>query len=166
MIAGVPTGGRGALLIGGEWRPPTSGRYVPVIDPSTGQPIGEAPVASADEARSAVEAAAAVEESWGATPGHVRAKILRATAARMRDDRETMARLIASEVGKPIVDARVEVDRAIFVFELAAEEVRQLGERATRPTPSRGPPATSTGSCSRFATRSGWSSRSARSTSR
>ncbi len=127
MIAGVPTGGRGALLIGGEWRPPTSGRYVPVIDPSTGQPIGEAPVASADEARSAVEAAAAVEESWGATPGHVRAKILRATAARMRDDRETMARLIASEVGKPIVDARVEVDRAIFVFELAAEEVRQLG---------------------------------------
>jgi len=37
-----------------------------------------------------------------------------------------MARLIASEVGKPIVDARVEVDRAVGVYELAAEEIRQL----------------------------------------
>jgi succinyl-CoA reductase len=126
MVAGVPSGGRGALLIGGEWRPPASGKYVPVTDPSTGRPLGEAPVASADEARAAVEAAAGVEDSWGATPGHVRAKILRATAARLRNDRETMARLIASEVGKPIVDARVEVDRAVGVYELAAEEVRQL----------------------------------------
>src|SRR5208283_2630068 len=127
VIEGVPKGGRGALFIGGEWRPQASGKYAPVVDPSNGQTIGEAPLASADEARAAVEAAAAVEESWGSTPGHVRAKILRATAARMRDDRETIARLIASEVGKPIVDARVEADRAIGVFELAAEEVRQLG---------------------------------------
>ena len=127
MVAGVPAGGRGALLIGGEWRPPESGKYVPVIDPSTGQPLGEAPVASADEARAAVDAAAAVEESWGATAGHVRAKILRATASRLQADRETMARLIASEVGKPIVDSRVEVDRAVGVFEFAAEEVRHLG---------------------------------------
>jgi len=126
MIAGIPGGGRGALLIGGEWRPPASGKYASVVDPSTGKPIGEAPVASADEARAAIEAAAAAEESWGATPGHLRAKILRTAAVRLHDDRETMARLIASEVGKPIVDARVEVDRAVGVYELAAEEVRQL----------------------------------------
>jgi len=127
MVAGVPAGGRGALLIGGEWRPPQEGKYVPVIDPSTGKAIGEAPVASADEAKAAVDAAAAVEESWGATPGYVRAKVLRAASLRLQSDRETMARLIATEVGKPIVDARVEVDRAIGVYELAAEEIRQLG---------------------------------------
>ena len=127
MVAGVPTGGRGSLFIGGEWRPPAGGTYAAVIDPSTGQTVGEAPIASADEARAAVEAAAAVEESWGATPGHVRAKILRAAAARLRDDRETVARLIASEVGKPIGESRLEVDRAVGVFELAAEEIRHLG---------------------------------------
>jgi len=127
VIAGVPTGGRGSLFIGGEWRPPASGAYSSVIDPSTGRSIGEAPIASADEARAAVAAAAVVEESWGTTPGHVRARILRAAAARLRDDRETMARLIASEVGKPIADSRVEVDRAVGVYELAAEEIRHLG---------------------------------------
>jgi len=127
VLAGIPAGGRGALFIGGDWRPPAGGKYAAVIDPSTGLSIGEAPIASADEARAAVEAAASVEESWGFTPGHLRAKILRSVAARLRDDRETMARLIASEVGKPIVDARVEADRAAGVFDLAAEEVRHLG---------------------------------------
>ena len=127
MVAGIPSSGRGALFIGGEWKPPSSGTYAPVVDPSTGRSFAEAPIASADEARAAVEAAAAVEESWGTTPGHIRAKILRAAAARLREDRETMARLIATEVGKPIVDARVEADRAVGVFEIAADEIRHLG---------------------------------------
>jgi len=127
LAGGALDRGRGALFIGGEWRPPSSGTYTAVIDPSTGRSIGEAPIATADEARAAIEAAAAVEDSWGATPGHVRAKVLRAASARLRDDRETIARLIASEVGKPIADARVEADRAAEVFGLAAEEIRQLG---------------------------------------
>lgn len=37
-----------------------------------------------------------------------------------------MARLIATEVGKPIVEARVEADRAAGVFEFAADEIRHL----------------------------------------
>ncbi len=127
MADGVPAGGKGALFIGGAWRPPASARYTTVRDPSTGRPIGEAPVATAAEARAAVDAAADAEEAWGNVPGHERARILRAVAARLAADRETMARLIATEVGKPIVDARVEADRAAGVFLLAAEEIRQLG---------------------------------------
>jgi len=127
MTDGIPSGGRGALLIDGAWRAPSGGSYAPVVDPSTGRPIGEAPVASAGDARAAIDAAADREESWGRTPGHARARILRAAADRLRADRETMARLIATEVGKPITDARVEVDRAAEVYVLAAEEIRHLG---------------------------------------
>jgi succinyl-CoA reductase len=124
---GIPAGGKGRLLIGGEWRAPSSGRYSDVRDPSTGRVLGQAPVASAEEARAAVDAAAAVEDRWAGVPGHERARILRAAAERLRADRETMARLIAMEVGKPIVDARIEADRASGVFLLAAEEIRHLG---------------------------------------
>jgi succinyl-CoA reductase len=127
VIDGFPANGRGALLIGGEWRAPSSGRYAPVHDPSTGRVLAEAPIATADDAKAAVDAAADAEERWGRVPGHERARILRAAAARLRTDRETMARLIALEVGKPIVDARVEADRAVGVYELAAEEIRHLG---------------------------------------
>jgi succinyl-CoA reductase len=127
VIDGLPSNGKGSLFIGGQWRPPQGGRYVAVVDPSTGRPLGEAPVASIDEAKAAIDAAAAVEDSWGRTPGHERARILRNASDRLRSDRETMARLIAMEVGKPIVDARVEVDRAVGVYALAAEEIRHLG---------------------------------------
>ena len=126
MIEGIPPGGKGALFIGGAWRPPASGKYLPVVDPSTGQPLGEAPVATSEEAQAAVDAAAEAEERWANVPGHERARLLRAVADRLLADREVMARLIASEVGKPIADARVEVDRAVGVYRLAAEEVRQL----------------------------------------
>jgi len=125
-MEGIQASGKGSLFIGGHWGPPVGGQYVPVLDPSTGRAIGHAPVASPDEARAAVDAAAACEGTWGATPGHARARILRNTAERMAADRETLALLIAHEVGKPIVDARIEVDRAVGVFQLAAEEIRQL----------------------------------------
>src|SRR5580658_7156972 len=127
MIDGVPAGGKGSLLIGGRWRVPESGRYSPVHDPLTGRVVGEAPVATSEEARAAVDAAADAEDAWASVPGHERARILRAAASRLQADKEVMARLIASEVGKPIVDARVEADRAAGVFLLAAEEIRHLG---------------------------------------
>ncbi len=127
MIDGIPEGGRGALFVGGSWRPPAGGTYAPVVDPSTGEILGEAPVASADEARAAVEAAVAAEERWSGVPGHERARLLRVASDRLEADRETLARLIACEVGKPIVDARIEVDRAVGVYRLAADEIRHLG---------------------------------------
>ncbi len=127
MTEGIPEGGRGQLFIGGEWLPPTGGAYRPVVDPSTGRSIAEAPRATVEDARAAVDAAARVEERWGGVPGHERAAILRRTALRIRADREVMAHLISIEVGKPIGQARAEVDRAAGVFDLAAEEIRHLG---------------------------------------
>ncbi|MGA7923389.1 MAG: aldehyde dehydrogenase family protein [Thermoplasmata archaeon] len=114
------------LFIGGSWVPPSTGAWAPVIDPSSGAAFARSPVASADDARAAVDAAARVEERWGTTPGHERARILRRIAELLDADREAFARLIAREVGKPISDARVEVTRAVGVYTYAAEEIRQL----------------------------------------
>ena len=116
----------GLLFIDGEWRPGAGGRRQPVHDPSTGQAFGEVAVGTADDARAAVDAAASREESWGSTPGHERARLLREIALRVEADRDGFARSIAREVGKPITEARVEVDRAVGVYRFAAEEVRHL----------------------------------------
>jgi succinyl-CoA reductase len=116
----------GLLFLGGEWRRSRTDRWQEVRDPSTGERLGRVSVASKEEASAAVDAAAAVEESWGATAIHERARLLRALSDRLKADREEMARLIAREVGKPIVDARVEAERAVGVYQLAAEEARHL----------------------------------------
>ncbi len=116
----------GLLFIGGHWIPSRTDRWQEVRDPSTGRPLGRVSVASRDEAAAAVDAAAAVEESWGSTPIHERARLLRTLSDRLAADQEGMARLIAQEVGKPIVDARVEATRAVTVYQYAADEARHL----------------------------------------
>ncbi len=117
---------RGLLFLDGEWRAASGGAVQAVRDPSTGQPFGEVAIGTKEDARAAVDAAAAREESWGRTPAHERARLLRRLAERIEADGAEMARLIAREVGKPIQDARVEVGRAVSVYRLAAEEARQL----------------------------------------
>ncbi|MCI4319658.1 MAG: aldehyde dehydrogenase family protein [Thermoplasmata archaeon] len=106
--------------------PPSTGTWRPVVDPSTAQPIGQVAVGGAEDARAAVDAASEVEESWGETPAHERARLLREVGRRLTADREVLARLIAHEVGKPLADGRIEVERAAFVFDLAADETRHL----------------------------------------
>jgi succinyl-CoA reductase len=122
----LPHAGRAVHWIGGAWESRPGAIFGAVEDPSTGERIGEALRGSVDDARAAIEAAAAVAEPWSATPGHERSRILRATSERLAADREGIARLIAREVGKPIVDGRIEAERASEVFAYAAEEVRQL----------------------------------------
>jgi acyl-CoA reductase-like NAD-dependent aldehyde dehydrogenase len=126
MSDDLPHGGRADHFIAGAWRPPSSARYVSAEDPSTGLPLGEVAVGTSEDARAAVDAAVAVEERWGFTPAHERARLLRAVSARLTADREGLARLIAREVGKPIGEARTEADRASEVFAYAAEECRLL----------------------------------------
>jgi succinyl-CoA reductase len=116
----------GLLFIGGDWVQSRSDRWQEVHDPSTGRRIGRVSVASREEASAAVDAAAAVEESWGTTAIHERARLLRALSDRLAADRAGLAHLIAQEVGKPIVDSRVEVGRAVGVYQLAADEARHL----------------------------------------
>ncbi len=116
----------GRLFIDGAWRSPHGDRWAPVRDPSTGATFARAAVGTREDARAAVDAAAASADRWASTPGHERSRFLLEIAVRLLAQRERIARLIAREVGKPITDARVEVDRAAGVFRLSAEEIRHL----------------------------------------
>src|SRR5580698_7936040 len=60
-------------------------------------------------------------------PGYEKQAILRAISEGISKRREEFARLIALEAGKPLRTARVEVDRAIFTFAVAAEEATRIG---------------------------------------
>jgi acyl-CoA reductase-like NAD-dependent aldehyde dehydrogenase len=76
-----------------------------------------------EEAARACVAAAPVVASL---PLHERARILRQVSDGLRDDKDAFAERIVHEAGKPLRDARTEVDRAAMTFEVAAEEARRL----------------------------------------
>ena len=93
------------------------------------RPAGATYSATATQYDEAVSAAVTAFETTKTLPAYERGRILREISAGIKDRREELGRLMATEAGKPIRDALVEVDRATLTFRLGAEEAeRMVGE--------------------------------------
>ena len=97
-----------------------------VVNPYSGEQVGAVPAGTALDVRHAVTEAAEGARVMRELPLHERAGILSRTALRLAEETEPMARLIVSESGKTIREARAEVGRAAGIFQLAAEETKRL----------------------------------------
>ncbi|MFM1889963.1 MAG: succinate-semialdehyde dehydrogenase, partial [Planctomycetota bacterium] len=98
------------ILIGGAWRGSRNGEAFEVRDPADESVVAAVPACGAEEAREAVEAAAAAFASWRRETARSRAHRLRRLAELLRRDRERLARTMTAEQGKPIAEARGEVE--------------------------------------------------------
>ncbi len=110
------------LLVAGEWI--ETGEWIEVRSPYDGSLVGRVPQAGADVARQAVDAAERAMRD--PLPAHERAAILDRTAAALADRHDEVARTICAEAGKPMKAARVEAQRAVSTFTMAALEARRL----------------------------------------
>ncbi len=111
------------ILIDGEWI--DADERDEIVHPYDGERIGSVPVASKEAAQRAVAAAdRAVEEST--LSAYERYELLYRTAELLEEDAEEMARLMTAEQGKPITEARGEVDRAVQTLKLSAEEAKRM----------------------------------------
>lgn len=113
------------FLVAGEWR--DSREALEVTSPYDGQVVGITYRPTQADIEEAISAAAEAVAETGALPTYRRAEILCNIHSGIVQHREDLARLIALEAGKPIRDSRREVDRAIHLMELAAEETRRIG---------------------------------------
>ncbi|HKQ46818.1 MAG TPA: aldehyde dehydrogenase family protein [Phycisphaerae bacterium] len=97
-----------------------------VTDKFTGETCTR--VAQADSAaiEKAITRAAAAVDACRKMPSHARAGVLHHVVRRLGERAEEFARVLAGEVGKPIRDARGEVERAIDTFRIAAEEATRI----------------------------------------
>jgi succinate-semialdehyde dehydrogenase / glutarate-semialdehyde dehydrogenase len=100
-----------------------------VTNPANQEVIGYAPVADAGLVDEAVRLAAQAFPKWSTTPAPQRSSHLVAIASWVRDNRDGLARTLTLEQGKPLSEARSEVDAAAQAFDYyAAEAVRVYGE--------------------------------------
>jgi succinate-semialdehyde dehydrogenase/glutarate-semialdehyde dehydrogenase len=117
------------MLLAGDWREAAKGARYVVDNPATGTAIAEVPDADADDARAAVDAAAAAQVGWAATPAPARAELLRKAAALIVERRERLATIMTLEQGKPLSESRGEiVYAATFLNWFAGEAERIYGE--------------------------------------
>lgn len=109
------------LWIGNE--PVATAQSFPVRNPFQGEEVGRAAVAGAAEIARALDGAARRKP----LPAPIaRAEILERAAARYRGEKEAAARLITTEAGIAVKQARHEVDRAVAGLLAAAHQARRL----------------------------------------
>lgn len=91
-------------------------------NPATGQLVKEVPFASDAEITGALERAASAASGWRATPVEERAAIVQRVSELFTAKRDELARIIATEMGKPLGESYGEVDFSADIFRYFAEE--------------------------------------------
>ncbi len=94
---------------------------VTTIDPSTGAQFERIERTAPAEVDAALRAARERFARWRQTPLASRAALLRATAARLRARSEELAKIAVREMGKPIAQARSEIEKSAWCCEHFAE---------------------------------------------
>jgi acyl-CoA reductase-like NAD-dependent aldehyde dehydrogenase len=117
----IPDGLPERMFINGQWVASTTGQMIDTIDPATGRIIGRFPCANADDVDQAVTSArVALSGEWRTTTPAMRGRILARTAALIRKDAERLAYIETLESGKPIREARGDIETAAGYFEYYA----------------------------------------------
>ena len=119
------------LFIDGGWRPSASAKIFEVINPVNRRPMGSAAQGERADAQRALKAAGRAFAGWSRTTGDQRAQLLKQAAEAIRTRQDELAEILTREHGKPLSDARKEIQGAVATFEYYGEEARRIsGELA------------------------------------
>ena len=116
---------RSFSYLNGRWTAAATGATFPVTDPATGATLGHVADLAAADSAAAVDAADAAFPAWAATLPQYRSTLLRRWYDLMIAHREDLARIMTFEQGKPLSEARGEIDYAASFVEFYAEEAKR-----------------------------------------
>lgn len=136
MTATLPTYDAPYLWIAGERIEASKRETRSVLNPAIGTTLAELPIATDEDLRRAIAAAAKGYARWRAVSAYDRAIILHKAAGLLRERTESIARTMTLEQGKVLAESRLEVAAAADIFDWSAEEGRRAYGRVV---PSRTP---------------------------
>ncbi len=114
------------MMIDGELVDSDDGGTFPVTNPATGEEIATVPNATLDDLERAIDSADRALVSWRQTTAGERAKILRAAAAGIRAETDHIAGVMTDEQGKPLAEAKGEVEYAASFLDWFAGEAERI----------------------------------------
>lgn len=116
---------RSFSYINNKWCSAANGETFPVTDPADGAELGHVASLSAEESSAAVDAAQAAFPVWSGLLPQERAAILRRWFELQLQHKEDLARIMVLEQGKPLSEARGEIDYGGAFVEFYAEEAKR-----------------------------------------
>jgi aldehyde dehydrogenase (NAD+) len=114
------------ILIDGKWVESDSKETFQSLNPATEQSLGQFQSGNENDVNRAVDAAERSFEEWSSIPAPKRGEILLHAASLLKDNKESLARLVSTEMGKVLPEARGDVQEAIDITEYMAGEGRRL----------------------------------------
>lgn len=117
------------LLIDGREREGSTGESEPVLNPATGEAIGRVAYASLADLAETVAVAVRGMREWQAVVPWERGRILKRAADILRGNGEAAALTMVMEQGKPLAEARLEVERSADFLEWGGEQARRIADR-------------------------------------
>ena len=126
------------MHIDGEWIGVGHRRTHQVLNPATGQVLGDLPLADAADLDRALDAADRGFRLWRGKTAEERCRVLKGAADLMRQRLERIARIATTEEGKTLGETRIETMATAGWLEFAGEEAkRSYGRVLVRPTGQR-----------------------------
>ncbi len=113
-------------LVNGQWRSTTN--TTEVLNPATGATVAQVAAQGAELAVEAVEAARAALPSWSKTSAMERSQYLERISQLLLEQIDGLALVLTTEQGKPLAEAREEIEYAASYFAwYAGEALRAYG---------------------------------------
>ncbi|MEA2117358.1 NAD-dependent succinate-semialdehyde dehydrogenase [Halovibrio sp. HP20-50] len=112
--------------IDGSWVAADSGEQIKVLNPATGEAIGDIPRLGKAETERAIDAADAALPAWRALTAQERADLLLKWHDLMLEHQDDLAMLMTFEQGKPLKEAAGEIAYAASFLRWFAEEARRV----------------------------------------
>lgn len=113
------------LYINGEWKDGSEERF-DVLDPGTGEKVGSAANGGSKETDEAIAAAHEAFKTWSKTTAGERAKYMKKIHQLMLEKKDELGELITKEMGKPLHEAKGEIEYAASFIEWFAEEAKRV----------------------------------------
>lgn len=114
------------MVIGKDLLPGSSGELIEVINPSNEELVGRVPVATPEEIDLAVKTAQEAFKLWRDTPAAERAAAMMKFIQAVRSNIDEIARILTLEQGKPLWQAKGEINGFCAVLEYYAQEARRI----------------------------------------
>lgn len=118
----------GKHYINGEWSTAGDG-VIDVMNPATGEKYGTIPNGGEEEAKAAVDAAAAAFPTWSKTTVYERAGLLMKWHELLLENKQEVAEIMTKEMGKPLAEAIGEIEYSASFISWFAEEAKRSNGR-------------------------------------
>ncbi|MUG81246.1 NADP-dependent succinate-semialdehyde dehydrogenase [Commensalibacter melissae] len=113
-------------FIDGQWLNADNGQVIQVVNPATDEIIGTVPKMGGNETKRAINAAQTAQIAWRKKNAKERSVILRRWYELMEENKDDLALILTLEQGKPLAEAKGEIQYGASYLEWFAEEAKRV----------------------------------------